>query len=685
MSIKGNKRPDDTPLWICVIVGGIFLAAVAVLSELTDLIPSIVALAFLFIYCAAVIIAYLSSRSASSFGIGEKERLSIGNLMTETLRSVRLATVITAPDGKIIWSNAAMQDIAESGETLAGLELGTICPVSVSELAATDPSVGVRVLVREMPFRARAYEMNTAERRYYMITFEELSEIESANARADDELAVIAYVTIDNLAELAQYARVSYREAANRADEILKAWVDGMDGIMREYDRDKFIVIFPKKRLASAMAARFDVLDQVKNIKTGDMRMSLTVSIGMSASNSGIAEREREAASALETALQRGGDQVVIRTSQGFEYFGGRTKSSRGRGSVTARFISDRLAGIISEAGNVLIMGHKNPDFDCIGASVGLARFASRYNEDVRIVMDRECHNFAVCTDGLMNDPAFSEREVFINAADGMEMIRSDTLLILADVNNMQICESPELAANVFKTVIIDHHRKAHEFVNEPELVYIEPSASSACELVAEMLELASPAETGENSTLTRREADIMLAGIMLDTQDFTRSTTARTFSAALYLRECGASSEIARTFFYEDIKSYITESKLGAEVCIYRERIAIAVGRGTAAGVSEDDVAEFEAARGADRITASKAADKLLTVRGVAAAFVLIETDGEVMISARSDGSINVQLVLEQLGGGGHFDAAGAQVHSENITEVLTRLKKCIDAYLAH
>ena len=199
------------------------------------------------------------------------------------------------------------------------------------------------------------------------------------------------------------------------------------------------------------------------------------------------------------------------------------------------------------------------------------------------------------------------------------------------------------------------------------------------------MLELSRAGqETPDGAGLSRREADIMLAGIMLDTLDFTRSTTARTFAAALYLRECGASSEIARTFFYEDLSSYITESKLGAEVCIYRSRIAIAVGRGSAADADPDDASAVAEARSVDRVTASKTADKLLTVRGVDAAFVLIETGGEVMISARSGGSINVQLVLEQMGGGGHFDAAGAQVRGTDIKDVLTRLKTCIDDYLS-
>ena len=685
MSNKRDRIPENLALLICVAAGGVFLAALAIITAFTEIPAFPAALVFLLVYCAAAAAVCLLMRSPAVFRMSEKERASIGSLMTDTLRGIEMPAAITTADGKIVWSNTAMQRAAGSGETLAGLNFGSFCAVPVSALIAADPSEGVRAEIKDSPYLVRAYEMSTQDRKYYLLTLDDLSKIEAAEARADDELSVVAYLALDNLEELAQYARVSYREAANRVEEILKAWVVGMDGLMREYDRDKFLVVFPQKQLTSAISDKFGVLDAVRNVKTGEAGMSLTVSIGMSAAGESVAEREKEAAAALETALQRGGDQVVLRTRKGTEFFGGRTKSSRERTAVTSRVVSDRLATLIGESGNVLIMGHKNPDFDCIGACVGLARLASRYVSDVKIVVDRKSRNFTVCTEGLFADTSLDFDGLFIDAADGLDMIRSDTLLIVADVNNLQICESPEIAANVFRTVIVDHHRKAQEFVNEPELIYIEPSASSTCELVAEMLELSRAGqETPDGAGLSRREADIMLAGIMLDTLDFTRSTTARTFAAALYLRECGASSEIARTFFYEDLSSYITESKLGAEVCIYRSRIAIAVGRGSAADADPDDASAVAEARSVDRVTASKTADKLLTVRGVDAAFVLIETGGEVMISARSGGSINVQLVLEQMGGGGHFDAAGAQVRGTDIKDVLTRLKTCIDDYLS-
>ncbi len=689
MSDRKDPLPDNLPLIICITVGGLFLAALTVISLFTDIPVFPATLIFLVIYIVAVAITAHIVRSGANFGIADGERATIGTMISYALRDVDDPIIISSFEGRIVWTNSAAASLIPGCESPAGLELSEFLGASLAEITSESDEKSLRVTPGGVPYLARAYSMETQERKYYLLMLSPLAELEAAKARVDDELSVVAYAALDNLEELAKYARVSYRESANRAEEILRAWAERMDAVIRECDRDKFLVIMPQKRLLDAVGDRFSVLDDVREVKAGESGMSLTVSMGISASGGTIAEREREAVSALETALQRGGDQVVLRrlTNQGqigYEYFGGRTKSVRESTKVDSRVVYERLTGILAGAGNVLIMGHKNPDFDCIGASVGLARIAALYTGDVRIIVDRANRNFSVCTEGLRHELANDGRELFIDAEDGIDMIRSDTVLIVTDVNNFAISESPEIAANAFHTVVIDHHRKAKDFQNEPELVYIEPSASSACELVAEMLGFSPIGQPGSGQGgLSRREADIMLAGIMVDTQDFTRSTTARTFSAALYLRECGASSEIARTFFYEDLSSYITESKLGSEICIYRSRIAISVGRGTAADVDPDDTAAMTAARGADRVTASKAADKMLTVRGVAAAFVLLETDGDVMISARSDGSFNVQLVLEQLGGGGHFDAAGAQVNNGSIKDVLTRLKGCIDEYL--
>jgi c-di-AMP phosphodiesterase-like protein len=314
-------------------------------------------------------------------------------------------------------------------------------------------------------------------------------------------------------------------------------------------------------------------------------------------------------------------------------------------------------------------MGHKNPDFDSIGSCIGLARLALAYNPSVKIVIDQNNSNFKCSTERLI-DAMPEYADIFVSSARGLDMIRSDTLLIMSDVNNLKIVESSDIAANVRNTVIIDHHRKIAEYEREPLIAYIEPSASSASELVSELIEITTMgAHASDAAKLSRHEANVMLAGIMLDTKNFTRTTSERTFSAALYLRSAGADPEYARTFFFADLSSFVTESKLGSEVRLYRERIALTVCEGS--GTPDD------------RIAAAKAADTLLTVQNIDAAFVLIRTDDAIAISARSNGKINVQLILEKIGGGGHFDSAGAQVKNTVSKEVLEQLKGAIDEYL--
>lgn len=594
---------------------------------------------------------------------------SLEHLISEVVRQVEFPSIITTADGKILWSNNKMLALcgAQNQMALSGKNFSVFTGIPMSEIiTATGKKV---ITVSDRSFYAYSYLMEAPDRDYWMTTLADRSEIVDLEERINAESPVVAYVSVDNLEDLTQYVRGSYRETAAAVDEEVAKWSAEVGGLIREYDREKYLIVFPKDRLPGCIESKFDILDRIRAIEFGDGSMSVTISMGISVVGANIDERSRNASSALETALQRGGDQVALRTAEGIEYFGGKTKINQKRTKVRARVISNKLIGHISEAGNVLIMGHKNPDFDSIGSCIGLARLALGYNKSVKIVIDSNNSNFKCSTKQLLEAiPEYSN--IFISSAQGLDMIRSDTLLIIADVNNMKIVESPEIAQSAFNTVIVDHHRKIAEFEHEPLISYIEPSASSASELVSELIELCSMGETaGDGVKLSRHEANVMLAGIMLDTKNFTRTTSERTFSAALYLRAAGADPEYARTFFFADLENFVTESKLGSEVRLYRERIAISVCEGTG---SPDD-----------RIAASKTADTLLTVQNIDAAFVLVRTDDSIAISARSNGTVNVQLILEKIGGGGHFDSAGAQVKNTVSREVLEQLRGAIDSYL--
>lgn len=669
--MSSNKNYDISSFDLTLMSAGtglVLLILALGAAALTEIPIIIITLVFILVFLLfEALICYFAYLTHKKHKIEETEK-SLEHLISEVVREVDFPSVITTSEGKILWANKKMLELcgAANQMALSGKNFSVFSGVPMSEIiTATSRKI---INVADRKFYTYAYLMEASDRDYWMTTLEDRSEIEGLEEKIASESPVFAYVTVDNLDELTQYVKGSYREAAAQVEEIITEWTLSIGGLLREYDREKYLIVFPRNRLAACIESNFDVLDRVREVHFGDGSMSVTISMGVSNAGADHEERNRNAHSALETALQRGGDQAALRTDSGIEFFGGKTKIKQKRTKIRSRVITDRLIEYISGAGNVLIMGHRNPDFDSIGSAIGVARLALGYNQNVKIVMDKQSSNYERSTAKLLEaQPEYED--IFIGTARGLDLIRSDTLLILCDVNNLNIVEAPEIAKNVYTTIIIDHHRKTAEFEREPLISYIEPSASSASELVAEIIELAAMGQVAGNSKLSRHEANLLLSGIMLDTKNFTRTTSERTFSAALYLRGLGADPEFARTFFFADLDSFVTESKLGSEVRLYRERIAITVYEGTG---SPDD-----------RIAASKTADTLLTVQNIDAAFVLIRTDDAIIISARSNGRINVQLILEQLGGGGHFDSAGAQLKNADSREVIEKLKTAIDTCL--
>ncbi|MCD7776415.1 MAG: DHH family phosphoesterase [Firmicutes bacterium] len=407
---------------------------------------------------------------------------------------------------------------------------------------------------------------------------------------------------------------------------------------------------------------RFDVLDRVREVRIGQNFMPVTISVGIALTGDTLYERERASFGALDTALQRGGDQAVLRSADGTEFYGGRTKSVQKLSKTRSRVIAGELTSLICKSGNVLIMGHRYPDFDAIGSCVGCSRLCAFCGVEAHIIMNPNEKAIAEAAAHVASLPGYET--MFIDGSRALDMMRSDTLVIICDVNNFAMLEASEVALKAPMLAIIDHHIKTPNPPREANLSYIEPSASSACELLSDILE-----QERRQGGLLPAEADVMYAGILLDTKKLSRNTSPRTFSAAMYLQNCGADPVRAAEFFRDGLDDFTREAKFESNVIIYRDTVAISVSNGH--GSPED------------RIAAAKAADKLLTVKGVSAAFAAVEIDGTVHISARSSGKVNVQIILEKLGGGGHFDVAGAQVKGGDTETVLISLKCAIDDYL--
>lgn len=527
----------------------------------------------------------------------------------------------------------------------------------------------------------------SAEENYFLLLFRDVEDYLSFQEETDRAHVVLAYIMLDNLQELTQFVRANYRATANTIEETLTQWVTSMNGMIREYDRDRYVALFSEEMLERCEQDRFSILGRIMDIHIGDNTFPVSVSMGIADIDGSMAERDRAARAALDMALQRGGNQVALqrRGKTGLTYYGGTHKTLESNTAVSSRvavrLLEDRLAG----CRNVLIMGHSNPDFDAIGSSVGMHRLCSsilekleRTDVPVHIVVNKTCDTFRTCaahlmsasTEGPSEDVRRIYKNAFIDAATARSLVNTGTVLILVDVNNPVIFEAPDLhpaipsVDGIHAIAVIDHHRLVGKLPFTPFLHYIEATKSSASEIVAEMLEQSAYADR-----LSKQEANILLAGIMLDTHNFTRSVGSQTFEVAYYLYSRKAHTDIVREFFNERMEDMQVASDFDSHARLYADVFAIT-------WLSADHAPSPD-----DRIAASKAADRLLSLRGVKASFALAIVGPGVAISARSKGQINVQQIMEKLGGGGHFDMAGAQIQG-NVEEAVGQLCIAIDEY---
>ncbi len=682
-----NKKFDlfnllsELPSRLYVILAIVVLALHTVLCTFTEISPAVSGLISILLYALCALTVYLFARRKihlyrTQSNASEEQNSGV----IHTFRNhLHIPYAVIGQNGQIVTANMAFRHAMGVKGAFFNTNIAELVDLSVEEMIAAaleeereaeeDPEEHTEkeekaqplVTCGEQKYRVDCHPIHAKGKPYYMLVFHDVTELEALTVLHRDEHSAIAYIVLDNLEEIAQYVQVSYQAEASHVGKVLQKFASEIGGVLREYERNKYILVFSRKALTACVKNKFEILDAIREVRIGEDNMPITVSMGIATTGATLAEREHDALIALDTALQRGGDQAVVKTETGIYYFGGRTKSQQKRTRGHSRIIATRLCSMISSASNVIVMGHANPDFDSIGACVGIAALSLHLGVDVKIVTNTECENFKACTSRLIELADY--KNMFVDGVVGLGESSFGTLLIVVDANNFSILEAPEIAANSFKTIVIDHHIKKGEFEHEPQLTYIDPSASSACELISEILEQSLPV-----GVLRKEEANVMMAGIMVDTKNFTRTVGTRTFAAALYLRGTGASSEYARTFFEEPFEDYAAEARFGTGARIYRDQIAITAIEGS--GSSND------------RIAAAKASDKLLTVRNINAAFALILLGETVHISARSNGTINVQLILEKIGGGGHFDMAGAALANNTLEEAERRLTDAIDAY---
>lgn len=675
---KNNRvfSESNALLWICIISSSVFIGLFAMIDFLLDDYPSWLGFVIFGINALFVIISYTVYKKKRDIEETFKaQTILMEKAMTGMMRKVDIPCVLILPSGTIAWSSNGAHEMLGVKESLLQKNFNDLCEVNtetlIGALSKKDDedneqvadNASVSAIINGRNYMVNIYKQSLGQNIYYLMTFTDYTDYARLLKKTEDDAPVVAHIVLDNLNEIAEYVRVNYRSAANEIEDILKKFANDMNGFIREYDRDKYIMVFSREKYEECAENKFDILETVRNVRLGDSSVPVTISMGISLVGSSFEEMERNAFASLEFALQRGGDQVAVKTEEDVIFFGGRTKGVQKKSGSFARVFATQLTSYIANAGNVLIMGHANPDFDAIGACVGAARLCMFCGLKPKIIMNKINKNFRACTEKLLTLEEY--KNIFISPEAGLDMIRSDTLLIIVDANNFNILESSDIANNISNFVVIDHHRKVAEFENEPLLSLIDPSASSASELMTGILEQCLPADS-----MYKEEANLLLAGIMVDTNNFTHTTGTKTFSAAMYLRGVGANSEIARTFFHEDFDSFLSEAKFNSNVTTYLDRIAITESSGNNPNF--------------DRVAAAKAANKLLSIKGIDASFALVTIEDKIHISARSNGSINVQLILERMGGGGHFDSAAAVVTSNDMKSVLYLLKDAIDSYFA-
>ena len=486
----------------------------------------------------------------------------------------------------------------------------------------------------------------------------DVTDLEHIRTTLAETRPVVAIIMIDNYEDLMSACPEGKRSAVRAAvEEKMDQWRGGSGALLMKSDRDRYLMVLDEARYEKFAAGRFSILDDVRTVQAGE-GVYATLSIGVGREAADFEALYKNAGLALEMALSRGGDQAVVKDQMNFEFYGGRAKTTEKRTKVKSRVMANALGDLMDDTEHVYVMGHKYADMDTLGAAAGICAIARKRGKAARIVLDMENNSVGPMLRKLRALPEY--KDVFIGGGDAFLRVQPDTLLVVVDTNRPESVESEPLLESCNRVAVIDHHRRSSSYIEKMALNFHEPYASSASEMVTELLGYLL--ETGD---LLKAEAEALLAGIVLDTKSFTSRTGGRTFEAAAYLRRAGADTQDVQRMFQSDLESMIDRYAIIRRAVLYREDLAIA---------AIDEPCE--------RVTAAKAADELLTLSGVQASFVFYPKDDGVYISARSLGEVNVQVIVEALGGGGNSTSAGGQLPGVTVEQVCQKLQEAIDKY---
>lgn len=656
----------------------ILLLIVAVFVALKDLYFGLL-IACIAVLCA-VLYAVLYFRSGK---IILNELVSFatayGQIQKKLLHELELPYIIVDDKGKILWNNEAFDRVA--GKKNHGKYISALfTELNPDKLFAKDEGFAeVNVSYEGSDYNAKCRKISISEMieasdivmgdndydcsLIAICMFDETA-LKIALRENDDQSLAVALLYLDNYDEALESVEEVRRSLLTALiDRKVNKYIASLDGIAKKIEKDKFLIVLRKKAVGQLRENKFDILEEVKSVNIGN-EMSVTISIGVGLDGLTYSQNYEFARTAIDVALGRGGDQAVVKTPEQIFYYGGKSQQVEKNTRVKARVKAHALHEIISSKDRVLIMGHRLGDVDSFGASVGIARIAKTLNRKAHIVLNDVTSSVQPMRDLYVRQDDYEE-DMLVTSEQAVDLAGNNAVLVIVDVNKPSITECPELLKMCKSIVVLDHHRQGTETIENATLSYIEAYASSTCEMVTEILQYIS-----DGIKVKAEEADCLYSGIMIDTNNFMTKTGVRTFEAAAYLRRAGADVSRVRKLFRDDVVSYKAKADAISQAFVYRESFAISTWEPRADVQSPTELG-------------AQAANELLNIKGIKASFICTPYKDRIYISARSIDEVNVQIIMERMGGGGHMNIAGCQLEGYTVDEAIGKLKDTINTML--
>ena len=673
MKLKGRlKSYTQTTLYL-----GFLLVAVNLLIYILNVSAGLVLTCFTLFYFAVTVAMMLYNKPVIM-----NELVSFatqyGQIQKVLLRELGLPYAMLDEEGHIIWTNAYFEHVVHKDKGYRKSITSLFPSITKEKLPAEMEEVDLEVSYEDRYYLAKMKRISMKEMAensdiidregfdgsliaFYL--FDETA-LKIALQEVDDQSLAVGMIYLDNYEEALDSVEEVRRSLLTALiDRKVNKYIAALDGICKKLEKDKYMIILRKKSIAVLRENKFDLLDDVKTVNIGN-EMAVTISIGVGLDGLSYAQNYEFARNAIDLALGRGGDQAVVKTPANVTYFGGKSQQVEKNTRVKARVKAQALREIISSKEQVLIMGHRLADVDSFGAAIGIYRIAKTLDREAHIVINDVSTSVKPMIELFKNHNGY-EDNMIINNQKALEYAGNNTVLVVVDVNKPSITECPELLKVCKSIVVLDHHRQGTEIIENATLSYVEAYASSACEMVSEILQYI-----GESIRITSEEADCMYSGIMIDTNNFMSKTGVRTFEAAAFLRRNGADVTRVRKLFREEANEYKAKADAVSQAEIYRNAFAIST-------CTSEDIQS-------PTVVGAQAANELLNIRGVKASFILTEYQNQIFVSARSIDEINVQIIMEKMGGGGHLNIAGCQLEGVSISEGIGILKGTLDKMIA-